>query len=46
VTRIAWIEINTRFWWGILKERNNMKDLGIDRIIILKWTVRKLDVSA
>jgi len=27
-------------------EGNNMEDLGIGRMIILKWTVRKLDVRA
>jgi hypothetical protein len=46
VTHIAWTEINTRFYCGILKEGKNMEDLGIDRMIILKWTVRKLDVRA
>jgi len=34
------------FWWRILKDGNNMEDPGRDRVIILKWTVRKLDVRA
>jgi len=42
----VWTEINTPFWWGILKEGNNTEDLGKDKMIILKRTVRKLDVSA
>jgi hypothetical protein len=46
VTNIAWTEIRTRFRWAILKEGNSTEDLGIDRMIILKWTVIKLDVRA
>jgi hypothetical protein len=25
------------FWWGELKERDNLDDLGIDGSVILKW---------
>ena len=26
-----------RFWWGNLKERNTLQDLGVVGRIILKW---------
>jgi hypothetical protein len=28
------------FWWGNLKERNQLEDLGVDGNIILKWVLR------
>jgi len=36
-------EMHTGFWWGNLKERYHLEDLGIDRRIILKWILNKLD---
>jgi len=30
-----------RFWWGNLKERDQLEDLGIDGRIILIWIFRK-----
>jgi len=39
VGRVASIwkrEILTGFWWGSLKERDNILDLGVDGRIILK----------
>ena len=35
--------MHTGFWWGDLRERDNLKDLGIDGRLILKWTFRKCD---
>jgi hypothetical protein len=30
-------EMRTGFWWGNLKERNHLEDLGVDGSIILNW---------
>ena len=32
----VWGDVHTWFWWGQLKERDNLEDLGIDRSMILK----------
>jgi len=31
------------FWCGNLRERNDLKDPGVDGRIILKWIFRKCD---
>jgi len=31
----------TGFWWGNLRERDHLEDLGIDGRIILRWIFRK-----
>jgi hypothetical protein len=31
------------FWWGNLKEGNRLKDLGVDRRILLKHIFKKWD---
>jgi hypothetical protein len=31
------------FWWGNIRERDNLKDLGIDGRIILKCILKKWD---
>jgi len=36
-------EVYTGFWWGNLRERNHLKDPGVDRKIIIRWIFRKLD---
>jgi len=36
----------TGFWWGNLRERDHLKDPGIDGRIILRWIFRKWDVGA
>jgi len=35
--------MHTGFWWGDLRERDHVEDLGIDRGIILKWIFKKYD---
>ena len=35
----------TGFWWGNLRERDNLEDSGIDERIILRWIFRKMDVG-
>jgi hypothetical protein len=35
--------MHTRFWWGTLRERDHLKDLGIGGRIILNWIVRPQD---
>jgi len=34
-------EIHTGFWWGDLRERDNLEDLSIDGGIIFKWVFKK-----
>jgi hypothetical protein len=34
------------FWWENLKERDYLKDPGVDERIILRWIFRKWDVRA
>jgi len=30
-------EVRTEFWWGDLRERDHLLDLGVDGRTILKW---------
>jgi len=38
--------VYTGFWWGNLRERDQLEDPGIDVRIILRWIFRKWDVRA
>jgi len=29
------------FWWGNVRERDNLEDLGVDGRMILRWISRK-----
>jgi hypothetical protein len=35
--------MDTRYWWGGLKERDHLKDPDVDGKIILKWVFEKWD---
>jgi hypothetical protein len=39
----VWVrgEVHTGFWWGNLREGNNLEDLGVDGRTILKWIFKK-----
>jgi len=34
-------EVYTEFWWGNLRERDHLRDPGLDGRIILRWIFRK-----
>jgi hypothetical protein len=36
-------EVHTGFWWGNVRERDHLKDPGIDGRITLKWIFEKWD---
>jgi len=36
-------EVHSRLWWGNLRDRDHLKDPGVDVRIILRWTFRKWD---
>ena len=38
-------EAFTGVWWGNLRERDHLGDLGVDGRIILRWIFRKWDVG-
>jgi len=39
-------EVHLVFWCGDLREKDHLKELGVDGIIILKWICKKLDRGA
>jgi hypothetical protein len=43
VASIGKKEVYTGFWWGDLREGDNLGDTGVDLRIILKWIFKKCD---
>jgi hypothetical protein len=35
--------LRSGFWWGKLRERDHLEDLGVDGSIMLKWIFKKRD---
>jgi hypothetical protein len=33
-------EVHTEFWWGHLRGRDHLEDLGVDGEIILSWILK------
>jgi len=38
-------EVYTGFWWGNLRERDNLGDPGVDGRIIIRWIFSKWDIG-
>jgi hypothetical protein len=36
----------TGFWWGDLRERDHVEEIGVDGRIILNWILKNLDLEA
>jgi hypothetical protein len=39
-------ELHTGFWWGDLRETDDLEDLGVDGRMTLKWIFKKWVVEA
>jgi hypothetical protein len=39
-------KVHTGLWWGDLRQRDHLKDPGVDKGIIWRWIFRKLDARA
>jgi hypothetical protein len=39
-------KVHTGFWWGDLRERDHLEDLGVDGTRILKWIFKKCNGEA
>jgi len=39
-------EAHTWFWWGDLRERDHLEDLGVDETRIVQWIFKKWDGEA
>jgi hypothetical protein len=41
VARMGRGELHTGFWWGDVRESENLEELGVDGRMILKWIFKK-----
>jgi hypothetical protein len=39
-------DVHTRFWIGDLRERDHLKDVGVDGETILKWNLKNYNGGA
>jgi hypothetical protein len=39
-------ELHTGYWWGDLRERDHVEDLGVDGRSILRWALKKCNGEA
>jgi len=39
-------EVYKGFWWGNLRETDNLEDQSVDGTMTLRWTFRKWNVGA
>jgi hypothetical protein len=41
----VWVrgEVQTGYWWGSLRERDHLEDLGVDGKIIFRWFFNEWD---
>ena len=39
-------DVHTQLWWGDLRERDHLEDLGIDGRITATWIIKKWDGEA
>ena len=39
-------KMHTGFWWGEMRERDHLKDVGADGTIIIKWIFKTWDEEA
>ena len=39
------VEVYTGFWWGYLREGEQLEDPGIDERVILRWVFKKWDLG-
>jgi len=46
VARVGDRRGHTGFYWGDLRERDHLEDLGVDGKIILKWSFKRRDGEA
>jgi len=46
VARMGRGEAYAYFWWGNVRKRDHLEDVGVDGRMLLRWIFRKCDVGA